>query len=184
VSDEPQIAALRDDIRRAGQNTRIVRLVVAAGVFTPLAALLAAVAYLSLPVWGGWLGWTVGIPVWIFALLTFGGVFCLLSGLVALPFGVARRALHRRRLGSRLAVLAPTECAHLLRSLEQERLDDTRKLAASLLRDFGGATELTPATLPNARGDEASPAEPKPRGTAPASCVPPHVSAPGQGSPN
>jgi hypothetical protein len=66
------------------------------------------------------------------------------------------------RIGRLVAPLAKEDRAAVLLPLMTSRLGDTRKLTSALVRDFKLPTELTPAAAPDARGDEASPAENEP----------------------
>ena len=84
----------------------------------------------------------------------------LMGAALACPIAVLGRWVRRRRLHQRLTVLSPAQRADILLPLGDERLGDTRKIAASLARGLRISTELTPAAAPDARGDEASPAEP------------------------
>src|SRR5205814_7342938 len=70
------------------------------------------------------------------ACATFAGASCIVSGAIAIPAAAVLRGIRRRRLGSRLAAIAPAARAELLCELERDRLGDTRKIAASLRREF------------------------------------------------
>jgi hypothetical protein len=160
VTDEPQIAVLREEVRRAGRATRTVRLSVGAAVFIPLTGLvllgaawtlIAPVEYYQRHMWHD-----VAIAL---ALSVFWAVLPL-AALIALPLAIAFRQGRRRRLADRIASLDDPSRAAVLSPLSSDALGDTRKLANALLRDFGLPAELTPAAAPGARGDEANPAEP------------------------
>jgi hypothetical protein len=68
------------------------------------------------------------------------------------------RQAHCDRLRRLLAPLSREERQRLLVPLAEERAGDACAIAAALLREPGVAAEVSPAA-PNARGDEASPAE-------------------------
>lgn len=145
---EPNLEALRDDIRRAGSTCRGLGRYVPAG-FIALAGLLAALS----------VGDTlcnlsdfdpVGIPLLV-------GLLVLL-GSAGVPAGAgtlaAYRRLFRRRLRDRLSYLSREEQQALLHQLADDGAADVRSEAMALLRELGLRTELTPSTAPTGRGDE------------------------------
>jgi hypothetical protein len=144
VTDEQQIAALREAIRRAGWVTHRLRLFAVIGVSFPFALIAALGTLLS--------GWGTALEY-----ITYAGAAALVSAEIALPAGAFSRWVRRRRIRGWLADLPPGQMADVLTSLRNDRLGDTRKLAAGLRRDFGLRRELAPATAPEARGDEPSP---------------------------
>ena len=82
-----------------------------------------------------------------------------LSALIALALAMGYRYINRLRLARRIAVLASSSRVAVFLPLRAERLGDTRKIIAPLLQELGLPSELSPSSAPNARGDEASPAE-------------------------
>jgi hypothetical protein len=87
--------------------------------------------------------------------------FCLLAlcgGIVAFAVAALYRRVRERDFHAPLLGLTPVERATLLTSLQQDRCSDTRKMALALGRAAETTSELAPAA-PDARGDEASPAE-------------------------
>jgi hypothetical protein len=89
--------------------------------------------------------------------------FALFVGLVvAVPVALLHRWVRRLQLGRALAALSPEQRAEVLVPLREEPVGDTRKIVAALARDLRVPTELTPASAPVGRGDEASPAEQAP----------------------
>lgn len=83
--------------------------------------------------------------------------------LVAVALGwvtaLVYRRLKLRAKSSQLGTVPPEERSSALVPLCADRLRDTRGIVSSLIREAGLRTELTPAAAPNARGDEACPAE-------------------------
>jgi hypothetical protein len=142
VSDEQQIAALREEIQRAGDTTDRLRFGLAIFLLLSMLFMLGFAAY---------------GPLW---LLVSVSSIVLVPFLVAWPVASAYRAGCERRLYCTVAQLSVEERANLLVPLLQNQCRDTRRVVASLARDFGLPTELTPAAAPDARGDEATPAEP------------------------
>jgi hypothetical protein len=78
---------------------------------------------------------------------------------VALPLAAIRRGQHRRRFQDRLRALQRSDQLALLLPLESSDDDDTRKIAVALARNVPSPAEVAPATAPDARGNEASPAD-------------------------
>jgi hypothetical protein len=152
---EPQIAALREEIRRAGTDARWARICIASVVVGGFIALGLVGLLLSLD----WLGdgriearfWLAG------AVAAFATGGCLVTGAAALPVAAVLRAVRARRLRRRLVTLAPATCAEIVAPLKREPLGDTRKIAAYLATSLRVPSELAPATAPDARGDEPSP---------------------------
>jgi hypothetical protein len=155
VTHEQQIVALREEVRRAGEQTSILRwrwfwrsasLLALAGVVTfALAALSPGLGVLAL-----------------FALLA--APFGILIVICTFPGVLVWRWGKQQLLSDRLARIPKTELSAILVPLRQDEISDTRAIAAALIRELGvpqedaPRRELTPAA-PEARGDEASPAE-------------------------
>jgi hypothetical protein len=135
-----QLASLRERIIAAGRSARQVRLLFsslglaggcAVGVICGAGPIAIAAVALPLAVLG-----------WILALV------------LAADFRQGRAAEIRHDLGQ----LSREEVSQALLRLRSERLGDTRRIAASLIRDMPIATEISPAPSPAGRGDEPSPA--------------------------
>ena len=161
MSNEKQTAELRKEIRRAGADTGRVRNLLTAGGCLTLALILGLVIAA--------VGWRdpyapLAIGIW----LLIGAVPALLIGR-AVACGVAARYRnsYRDRLRRILSPMTPAERSTVLRPFERVEEDDTCAIVAPLLREFSLTTEVTPAAAPNARGDEASPAETMPRDQSP-----------------
>ena len=73
---------------------------------------------------------------------------------------VAQRRTRQQRLVERLRSLPSEQIAATLLPLRSDAEADVRALAKRLLRRIDLRNELTPAAAPDARGDEATPAEP------------------------
>jgi hypothetical protein len=150
-----QIAALREEIRRAGWRIYRGRFALALSgglVFILMMATSVVLTYRHGPSFqnspADQLFGAVACSAWI---------GCFVVGPVGYAFVRWGQAQQFRR---RLRTLSPSERADLLAPLQNDPSDDIRKIAASLARDIQGDTELAPAA-PEARGGEASPAEPK-----------------------
>lgn len=151
---EDRIAALREEIRRAGVRIHRTRKVVG-GAVTALMVLAPIVSLVTAMAEPGGDKRELGY----FILM---GISCTaLCCLVTVGFsGVAGyRASWRRRLRRHVAPLDPARCMVALTPLVQGSCEESRRLAVSLLRSRGLFAELAPAAAPDARGDEASPAE-------------------------
>jgi hypothetical protein len=168
VTDEPQIAALREEIRRAGGFAGRIRWFLV--VIPPL--LFAAYFF-----WNGL--WTPlahapdpdpgRLNVGKIAFSAFMGGWAGIYGLAAcLPIGHALaagyRSRSRRRARRALGAVSSVDRASVLLPLRSSADRDTRVIVEELVRELDLAAELrpaelTPAAAPNARGDEASPAE-------------------------
>jgi hypothetical protein len=153
--EDRQIAALREEIRQSGKSTLALRLAVGVSFVFPAlcfaglgAASLAFCSMDATPV-------SEGVVPMLYGLAAAGSLWIML----ALPAAFCYRAARLRHFRRRLNALSPEARVEVVLPLRTERLGDTRKIVAPLLRDFGIPTELTPAAAPGARGDEASPAE-------------------------
>jgi hypothetical protein len=145
------LAALREEIRRAGTLTRKSRTFCRVGNWFTLVSLLVLLVPLGLAAMP-----TLFLkPALLLALVS---APALLGALVARPFAAGVRRLRQKQLLRKLEGLPRHEAAELLLPL-QEETGDTGKLAAALIRGLRPLpTELTPASPPAGRGDEASPA--------------------------
>jgi hypothetical protein len=150
ASEEP-ITALREGIRRAGQDVWQLRRRLRRLFWSTLALiLLCPFAAAGLP----------GVGV-LFVLI---GALGLLLWFLPAPILLPRPALHRRRLREQLRqqldVLSGEQRAAVLSSLRCNPCDDTRKLVEPLLREAGAAapTEPVPAEPPTGHGNEPTPA--------------------------
>jgi hypothetical protein len=154
---EPQIEALREEIRRAGTQVRQKRITTVLGVFAPLAAivLITVLFFLGLSLWNGWIAVLALLGIALFALTAIG----VIASLLALFVAARCRSRECKRLRVELARLDLGSCAQVLTTLRTSRPGDTRKIAEALARDIGLPAELVPAAAPSARCDEASPAE-------------------------
>jgi hypothetical protein len=155
-NDEQRIAALREEIRRAGGDARWARICVASVVLGAFIAFGLCGLLISLD----WLG-DSRIAAWLWlagAVAVFAAGGCLAAGAAALPVAAVLRAVWARRLRHRLATLAPAECAEIVAPLKRDPRGDTRKIAAYLANSLRVPAELAPASAPGAHADEASPA--------------------------
>jgi hypothetical protein len=146
VSEERQIAALREEIRRRGKASFLFR-------------------------WGLPLCVTLAVASLLLILSAVGGLRFHEVPLVALLvtwivlLGWLRnysRFRYLRRLREVFGAMPPAARGDLLRSLREDRIGDIRAIAQSLSREFGAPAEVAPTTVRNARGDEAAPAEASP----------------------
>jgi hypothetical protein len=163
VTDEDQIAALREEIRRAGRAIDRVRTVVvwcvAAAIFAIL-ALPGLVSVLSHPH-----DRTEASEIAPFATALAAIVGVAIGSLVGALAGAVRSMELRQQLGAHLRTLEYAQQLHVLRPLKRTADGNVRKLVAALERSITAGpaatihSELAPATAPDARGDEASPAE-------------------------
>jgi hypothetical protein len=158
-SDE-RVAALREEIRRAGQDARDKRRTrfgccLGAGTCWLLFGVFAMlISRYDLP------GDTperqqLDLAIW------FGIVS---AALIAMP-SLYARFLHwrlRSRIRRRLKDVSPAARAEILLPLRTDSRWETRAIVAPLLREFGLPAEVTPSGAPEACGDEASPAERSP----------------------
>jgi len=154
VSDEERIEWFREKIRRAGRDTGRTRRMLAGGLLLTTVAICAC-AWVTLP--KRYPNDPLGLNQLACIVGFIFGVGCSL--LIALPSAVLYRlrcvGAMRRFLGS----LSPEKRAAVLLPLQREVSDDTRKIVAPLLSEFGLPSEVAPAAAPDSRGDEPSPAE-------------------------
>jgi hypothetical protein len=151
------VAALQDQIRRAGSVTRRLRVRLGGAVLAlMLLPSLFALVFVVAPGPG---------PVYWVAIVLLG-LLCSLPGgflyaaLISLPVAGGYRCLRRAQLRRLLKQLPPGEAAAVLTPLQAEADGDTRKLVAPLLRQLRReGTEIVPAAMPDGRGDEASAAD-------------------------
>ena len=147
---EPDLAALRERIRRAARTTRMLRLGVSV-LAIPVAwrALATPTCFWTAVRWYD----RMSLDLYVDWLLPAALLVGILSGLLC---AARYRQLRRTQLRHALAALSPAQRAEVLLPLQSKR-GDTRKIVAPLLREFGLPTELTPATSPEGRGDEVTP---------------------------
>jgi hypothetical protein len=166
VTDQQQIAALREKIRRAGLLSRALRLGIAALVLLVTAGWilwqqeLTRIDVVTGPaprapgpapaLWREGPAWAKFLDQWHGALAV--GAAASLAALACLK--IVSPWLRRLVLRAKLAALPDEQRAQVLRPLQQDRSRDTRKLASALARDLGLPTEVTPASAPGGRGDE------------------------------
>jgi hypothetical protein len=155
LTDTEQIAALREEIQQSGQDARSKRwsrfgCCLGAGIFWLLFSFLAMmIGRYDLP------GDTPERRQQDLA-VCFGIVS---AALIAMP-PLYARFVHRRlrsRIRHRLRDLSPAARAEILLPLRVDSRWETRAIVGPLLREFGVPTEITPAAVPDARGDEPSP---------------------------
>jgi hypothetical protein len=124
------------------------------GLFVATVAILAY-AWVTLP--KRYLGDYLGLNQLVCIIALIFGVGCSL--LIALSSAVLYRLRCVGAMRRVLASLSPENRAAVLLPLQRETSADTRKIVAPLLGEFGLPTDVAPAAAPDARGDEASPAE-------------------------
>lgn len=154
MTNEQQIAALREGIRQSGLRTAAMRRRVLPASLAGFFVLFVASAELIHPVHNPPDAW-IGPDAVAAALLAAVGPAAVLALLASGIYrrgrcDQLRRALSRLPRSSRAKVLFP---------LPHNESGDTRRIARQLLREFGMPAELAPATAPDAHGYEASPAE-------------------------
>ena len=140
---EPDLAALREEIREAGRSTRNTRVGCWLAVVFPAAVWSALVAWSFRDFGVNWRG-----------MATFFADAALWGLYIALPGAAFYRRLLGATLRRPLAALSPEQQAEVLLPLESDPQGDTRQIAESLLREFGLPTELTPAASPEGSGTE------------------------------
>src|SRR5262245_60293255 len=157
-SPEPGLAALREQVRQAGEEVAEMRVEcvveAALGLLPVLFVILPPLAGLFVLPWdGGWAGNAERVQL-LSALC--GGVLVVSLAVYAGAAGAA--ALRRWRLGRGLrfvtAAMAREPCAAALLPLRADRCGDTRKIATRLLRDIELSTEVAPAPGSRGRGGE------------------------------
>jgi len=167
---EPDLDALREDIRRAGRTVGRLRIG------------LACVLLISLLCWTGYQilfaqqledqaadAWSRAHPYSIVErfpeVRVIVGVLAACAGvpsalLVTVTIAVAWRALSLLWLRRRLAATTQQDCIRMLVSLEDDECGDTRDLAARLRRLHArSSTEPSPSAAPAGRGDEVTAGE-------------------------
>jgi len=153
MNDEQQIAALREEIRWAGKLTGGLRVGLAAPVVGLVLLAVVSVLLASYP-------YGTDPPDYYFQELMLAGRYVLGGAavvlLVAYPVALSYRSWLRLRLYKRLSVLRQEQRAEVLIPLRTDKVGDIRKLVEPLIRQFRLRTELAPAAMPDARGDEVS----------------------------
>ena len=150
---EQQIAALREEIRRAGKVTGGIRV----GLAAPVVALvlLAVVGCLGPRYdYGAEIHPLLSEALQLAACYVLGGAAVVL--LIAYPVALSYRGWRCLRVYEKLSGLPQEQRAAVLVPLRTEKLGDTRKIVEPLIRQLRLRTELMPASAPDARGDEPS----------------------------
>jgi hypothetical protein len=150
--------ALRDEILRAGRNTRWFRIRLLIEMIVLGQVLLICVAEASARVrvssrCGTCRYMLPGVGAYAtdpLAMLGAGSAFGLLLGW---PLSACYRATRRREIHHHLAPLPPVEQAKVLRPLCAGR-GDAARIAGALLREVHLPGEVLPAAAPRGRGDE------------------------------
>jgi len=147
LANRDQIAALREEIRRAGKSgPRRLAVLTAAGILVAFSGLAGLLGLLSVP-------HPVATAVTI--LLYFATPALLL---VALACRALDRRLYCNLFGRKLAKHARAEQAHVLLPLWHFAVEETWEIIEPLVRRLQASAELVPAEAPAGRGDEPSPA--------------------------
>jgi hypothetical protein len=166
VSDEQQVAGLREEIRRAGSATRNLR----CGTIGCFVAPAALVSVLVLLLFMSGTAYLISPPAnpeeptaanYLRDVISFLGGAVLVGLAVGLPLALGYRWRRRAELRKTLTSLTRDERARVLMPLVNGPSGDTRTLARTLARDLALAREVSPASAGDARGDEASAAEPR-----------------------
>src|SRR5437764_7128731 len=126
ASPEPDLTALREEIRRTGASLRVGRCALLGGL-------------LLVPIWMAlndcvFLREEPGIS-WSIVLFLLAA--CSLVAWVGPPLVAGARRFRRRRLRARLSRLAPAERAEVLLPVMKAGDSETRRLVLPLLREFG-----------------------------------------------
>lgn len=157
---EFDLAGLQLGIRRAGRGVRALRLVTA-GCVLASALLLALAVFSIITADSPYLAPADPAPLTLVTFLRvvgpFAGSGAFLGVVVALPIAFFYRWSRRLALWKVLGALPREAQAAVLLPLRHERLGDTRKIVAPLIRDFALPTEVTPAPTTSGRGDEVTP---------------------------
>ena len=159
MSDDSQIAALREEIQQSGQGARSKRwsrfgCCLGAAVFWLLLAFCLMVQTL-----GGSPYDPPGVTPESKQRDLLIDAVVLSAALIAMP-PLYARFLHwrlRRRIRRRLRDVLPAARAEILLPLRTDQRWETRAIVRPLLREFGLPTEVSPSASPDARGDEPSP---------------------------
>jgi hypothetical protein len=154
--EERRLLALQRHIQAAGGTVARLRGSLRRAFWVVTTALLTCLGMVL-----AWEYFRIGVvPLLPVALAIFLIASVLL--LVAFPFLFPVPALYRRQLrrqlGRQMSGLPHEPLAQALRSLQQQG-GDTGKIVEPLLRELRSPSEVTPATPPAGRGDEASPAD-------------------------
>lgn len=141
-------ALLRREIERAGHRTSRLRVIGAVAGLTPM---------LLLTLLGGVFESGFQHPGFMILAAGFFGAFgCGVGLAVGVPASISLFLERKKALRRQLAQLPLEQRLEVLLPLQEAR-GDTGRLVAPLLREFGTATELTPASAPVGRGDEITP---------------------------
>jgi hypothetical protein len=165
MSDEQQIAALREEIRKAGRRIRRVRWLLAL-VPAPILAAWAFWLFLYVAEWRNpdpnpW-GWRLQ-PMHLLGSAVMGGATGAAVLFASLPVAFAMAAIYRswcrRHAHASLEALRPDDRLAVLLPMRNAAEGDARRVVEALVRDFRLSLEITPARASDAHGNEASPAE-------------------------
>lgn len=153
LTREERLAALRQEIRRSGEETRDMRLHTWSGLWLGALGLLTAAMGVVLFA-THWSRDTTAVMAAV-SFTWLGATGTLLGGVVPL-LALGYRTEHRDRLRRMLKPLPREEQWGVLLPLRNHPTGDTRKIVRPLLRDLGLPTELAPAAPPEGRGAEVS----------------------------
>ena len=159
MSDEQEIAALREEIRQAGERTLAIRRAISSSILG-LAFFVVWACFTAHNDYAEDARAFLHRTQLLAAMYGFGGLGAAV--ILAYPAALAYRTWRRSQLRRQLASLTPNQRADVLSPLLGMGRGDARKIVEPLLREFHPQTEVTLATVPAARGDEASPAENEP----------------------
>jgi hypothetical protein len=152
---DPQLTALRDEIRSAGASVRVQQIIVRVAIGISLAPSLVAMVLSGVGESLESRGLPAPTPAFEWA-LGLSGV--ALSALFTALFGIMARGADRRSrcdlLVRRLAGLSDAEQAAVLLPLRSDGSADTRRIAEGLIGKVRLPAELVPAAAPEGRGDE------------------------------
>jgi hypothetical protein len=161
VTDEQQIAALREEIRRAGRAAVQARVVAGVVGLGACVALVFGDALIALGPEGRIFPHWDALIDYLFLVMLAGALGCAMGPAMAAAAGPLFRRSKVRGIVKRLGTVERQDAEAALASLHNDPSSDARKIAAVLLRRLTAkaAAEIAPANPPNARGDEASPVE-------------------------
>lgn len=145
---EPDLAAMREEIRRTGSLTRGLRRHVHRFLHVTGALSFVGMVGAGILLTGAGLIGMGAPPLLPLSLLLIAVLAVTLCYGAALPQSAWRRRRARSELLRRLELLEPQARARVLIPLRSDADPDTCALARSLLRVLGHPTELTPSAAP------------------------------------